>query len=64
VIGPYVSIGPGCVIRRSLIQNSIVDAGSVIVDTSLSASLIGRDARVVGRDRALNVGDSSEIGFA
>jgi len=64
VIGPHVSIGPGCVIRRSLIQNSIVDAGSAIVDTSLSASLIGRDARVVGRDRSLNVGDSSEIGFA
>lgn len=63
VIGPHVSIGPGCVIRRSLIQNSIVDAGSQIVETSLSTSLIGRDARVVGRDRSLNVGDSSEIGF-
>ncbi len=64
VIGPHVSIGPGCVIRRALIQNSIVDAGSQILDTALSASLIGREARVVGRDRSLNVGDSSEIGFA
>ncbi|MEW6568090.1 MAG: sugar phosphate nucleotidyltransferase [Chloroflexota bacterium] len=64
VIGPHVSIGPGCVIRRSLIRDSIVDAGSYILDTSLSASLIGREARVVGRARSLNVGDSSEIGFA
>lgn len=64
VVGPHVSIGPGCVIRRALIQNSIVDAGSQIVDTALSTSLIGREARVVGRDRSLNVGDSSEIGFA
>ncbi len=64
VIGPHVSIGPGCVIRRALIQNSIVDAGSQILDTALSTSLIGREARVVGRDRSLNVGDSSEIGFA
>jgi glucose-1-phosphate thymidylyltransferase len=64
VIGPHVSIGPDCVIRRSLIRDSIVDAGSNIIDTALSASLIGRDARVVGRDRSLNVGDSSEIGFA
>ncbi len=63
VIGPHVSIGPECVIRRSLIRDSIVDAGSHILDTSLSASLIGRDARVTGRDRSLNVGDSSEIGF-
>lgn len=64
VIGPHVSIGPECVIRRSLIRDSIVDAGSHILETSLSASLIGREARVVGRDRSLIVGDSSEIGFA
>jgi glucose-1-phosphate thymidylyltransferase len=64
VIGPHVSIGPDCVIRRSLIRDSIVDAGSHILDTSLSSSLIGREARVTGRDRSLNVGDSSEIGFA
>lgn len=62
VIGPHVSIGPGCVVRRSLIRDSIVDAGSQIVDTSLSASLIGREARVIGRYQSLNVGDSSEIG--
>lgn len=64
VIGPHVSIGPDCEIRRSLIRDSIVDAGSHILDTALSSSLIGRDARVTGRDRSLNVGDSSEIGFA
>ena len=64
VIGPHVSIGPGCVIKNSLIQNSLVDANSEIVDSSLSDSLIGREARVIGRYRSLNVGDSSEIGFA
>lgn len=64
VIGPHASIGPGCVVRRSLIRDSIVDAGSHILDSSLAASLIGREARVLGRDRSLNVGDSSEVGFA
>ncbi len=64
VIGPHVSIGAGCEIRRSVIQDSIVDEGSLIVDTMLSESIIGRDARVIGRYRSLNVGDSSEIGFA
>jgi glucose-1-phosphate thymidylyltransferase len=63
VIGPHVSIGPGCVIKNSMIQNSIVDAKSEISDTSLCASLIGREARVIGQHRTLNVGDSSEIGF-
>lgn len=61
VIGPHASIGPGCVIRRSIIQDSIIDQDSEIVDTSLSNSLIGRNARVVGRHRSLNIGDSSEV---
>jgi glucose-1-phosphate thymidylyltransferase len=64
VIGPNVTIGPGCVIQRSLIENSIVDANSHIYNSSLSESLIGRDARLVGRHRSLNIGDSAEIGFA
>jgi glucose-1-phosphate thymidylyltransferase len=63
VIGPHVSIGAECEVRRSIVQNSIIDGGSQILDTALSASLIGRDARVVGRYRSLNVGDSSEIGY-
>jgi glucose-1-phosphate thymidylyltransferase len=64
VVGPHVSIGAGCEVRRSLIHNSVIDNDSQILDTALSASLIGRGARVIGRDRSLNVGDSSEIGFA
>jgi glucose-1-phosphate thymidylyltransferase len=64
VIGPHVTIGAGCIVEGSVIRDSIVDAGSNIIDTALSASLIGRDARVVGRSRSLNVGDSSEVGFA
>ena len=64
VIGPNVSIGPGCVIEQSLIRDTIVDAESHIVDSVLSTSVIGREARVIGRFRSLNVGDSSEVGFA
>ena len=64
VIGPHVSISAGCEVRRSLVQDSIIDDGSLILDTALAASLIGREARVIGRYRSLNVGDSSEIGFA
>ncbi len=64
VIGPHVSIGAGCEVRRSLVRDSIIDDGSQILDTALAASIIGREARVIGRYRALNVGDSSEIDFA
>lgn len=64
VIGPHVTIGSECVVERSILHDSIVDAGSSIVDTTLAESLIGREARVIGRHRSLNVGDSSEVGFA
>ncbi|MEJ2562198.1 MAG: sugar phosphate nucleotidyltransferase [Anaerolineales bacterium] len=63
VIGPNVTIGPHCMIERSLLRDTIVDFGSHICDSMLSGSLIGREAKVIGRDRSLNVGDSSEVGF-
>jgi glucose-1-phosphate thymidylyltransferase len=64
VIGPHVSIGADCIVNRSMLQNSIVEAGAHITDSNLSGSLIGRDARVAGQSRSFNVGDSSEVGFA
>jgi glucose-1-phosphate thymidylyltransferase len=64
VIGPHVSIGAGCVIKRAVIRDSIIDADSHIANSVLSDSLIGRAASVAGKDQSLNVGDSSEVGFA
>ena len=64
VLGPHLTVGARCIVERSLLQDSIIDDGSHIRDTMLSGSLIGREARVVGRYRSLNVGDSSEVGFA
>jgi glucose-1-phosphate thymidylyltransferase len=64
VIGPHVSIGPGCLIKRSLVQDSIIDRDSHIIDSSLNQSLIGSEAHVVGRQFSLNIGDSSEITYA
>jgi len=61
VIGPYASIGPGCVIEGSEIRDSIVEADTHIIGSTLTASLIGRAARVTGVVGSLNIGDSSEI---
>lgn len=61
VIGPYASIGPGCLIRRSTIQDSIIETGSQVINSSLNGSLIGEDARVNGIELRLNLGDTSEI---
>jgi len=61
VIGPVATIGPGCVVEGSEIRDSIVEADSHITDSTLSASMVGRAARVTGVVGSLNIGDSSEI---
>lgn len=63
IVGPYATIGKGCDVRSSIIQNSVVDDGATVQHMVLSASLIGRNANVVGRHYTLNVGDSSAIDF-
>lgn len=63
IVGPYVSMAEGCVVRNSIIRDSIVDEDSIIEDTMLMHSLIGKNATVRGRFRRLNVGDSSVVDF-
>lgn len=64
VIGPHASIGSGCVIKDSTLQDSIVDSRTEIINSLLSGSLIGRDARVIGLSHKVNLGDNSEIDLA
>ncbi len=66
VIGPHVSIGPNCKIQKAVIQDSIIEAGSQIMRTALTRSLIGRDCRVEGQPNpeqasSLNIGDNSSV---
>ena len=63
IIGPYATIGKGCEVRNSIIQDSVVDDGATVQHMLLNESLIGRDVHVVGRHHTLNVGDSSTIDF-
>jgi glucose-1-phosphate thymidylyltransferase len=64
VIGPYATIGEGCKITRSIIRDSIIDAGAHIEETTMDRSLIGKEAVVSGRYRQFNVGDSAVISFS
>lgn len=63
IIGPYVTIAANCEIENSIIRNSIVDEESIIKDTMLDQSLIGRKVDLIGRYRKLNVGDSALLDF-
>jgi glucose-1-phosphate thymidylyltransferase len=64
VIGPYVTIGSDCKITRSIIRNSIIDAGALIEETTMDQSLVGKEAIVRGRYRQFNVGDSALVGYS
>lgn len=46
-IGPYTSIGPGCIVKNSEIQNSVLLSGSSVIDIErMSDSLLGKGAVV------------------
>jgi glucose-1-phosphate thymidylyltransferase len=63
VIGPHTTLGANCQVTNSIIRDSIVDEEAVVDGALLAGSLIGRSARVLGRFRAFNVGEASEVGF-
>jgi len=61
VIGPHVSIGPGCRIRRCMLQDTILEAGVSLEDCILTDSIIGSEAKVKGKQTSLNIGDHSTV---
>ena len=63
VIGPHVTIAAGCRVENSIIRDSIIDEGATIQSAVLTQSLIGKEARLNGKFRTFNIGDSSEVGF-
>ena len=68
VIGPNVSIGPGCKISQAVIQDSIIEEGTQITRAALTHSFIGRNCVVEGQPNkeeasSLNIGDNSDVRF-
>jgi glucose-1-phosphate thymidylyltransferase len=65
IVGPHVSLGPGCRISGSRIEDSILDAGCTVRNASLKSSLIGARASVQGagldQTLTLNIGDDSSV---
>ncbi len=69
-VGPYTSIGNGCVVEHCEIENSIVLENSTIihVDGRIEASLIGKNVKIGRTDRKpaayrFMLGDNSEVGI-
>lgn len=64
IVGPFVSIGENSCIERSMMRDTIVNQGAVVQGAALEKSIIGENARVMGKMTRLNVGESSEIEVA
>lgn len=61
VIGPHVSVGADCDVSHCIISNSILDEGSEVSNCALEGSFIGRNAKVEGQAKTVNIGDNSSI---
>jgi glucose-1-phosphate thymidylyltransferase len=64
ILGPFVSVADGAVIRNSIVEDAIIAEGAEVTDCLLKASLVGDNASVQGGLTQLNVGDSSQIRFS
>ncbi len=56
-VGPHASIGEGCVIENSTVQNSIIQTNSKIKDAVLSNAMVGNFAEYTGKSANLSIGD-------
>jgi glucose-1-phosphate thymidylyltransferase len=61
VIGPYVSLAAGCRVEHSVIRDSIVDEKAEIARMVVADSLVGAQAKLLGKPGSFLVGDSSEM---
>lgn len=61
IVGPHVSISAGCILKDSIVRNSIIGENAEASSIVLEDSLISDNAKVTGNPFQLNVGDSSEI---
>jgi glucose-1-phosphate thymidylyltransferase len=61
ILGPDVSVAAGCVIEKSIIKDSIINADCQVRGMNLQGSILGDEVRLVGNPRHMNIGDHSLI---
>jgi glucose-1-phosphate thymidylyltransferase len=61
IIGPNVSLGCGCKVQHSIIEDSILEDEAQVHGVILERSLVGRRAVIRRRAGMLNAGDNTEV---
>ncbi len=60
-IGPNVSLGDGCIVEDSTIQNSLIQEFSEVRNASLDNAMIGSFAKFNGNFTQISIGDYSVL---
>ena len=63
IVGPYITLGNGSVIRDSIIKDSIIGSQAVIERAHLADSLVGNRCQVSSDTLQINIGSSSCVEF-
>ena len=61
IIGPYVSLGAGCNVKQSIIQDSILEDEAQVTGVILEKSMVGRSAHLNRRAGVVNAGDNTNV---
>ena len=61
ILGPNVSLGPGCQVQQSIIRESILEDDAQVTGIILENSLVGRQAHLMRRAGVINAGDNTEV---
>jgi glucose-1-phosphate thymidylyltransferase len=61
IIGPHVSVAPGCIIEESIVKDSIINANTQVRDIIMHSSILGDSVQLIGSPRHMNIGDHSLI---
>ncbi len=61
IVGPDATINDGCVIRNSIVENSIIDVHTRIENSIIKDSLIGKYSKVIKTQEVLSLGERSEV---
>lgn len=64
VIGPNVTIAGDCVVENAIVEDSIVDEESTLVDTILDGSIVAPRVTIRGARQQMNIGDTSAVGYS
>lgn len=59
VVGPYASLGEGCVVQNSVLSNSIVQKQTQLANANITNSMVGNYAKYTGKQDDLSISDYS-----